>query len=75
MRITDEPSARLVRSALAEAQRSQTEAAVILGLSQAAMNRRLTGHVDFTVVELRKLATWLDLPVTALIDRPEAATA
>lgn len=79
MRITDErteePTRQLVRDALTAAGKSQTEAAVTLGLSQAALSRRLLGHVDFTVVELRKLAAWLGVPVTALVDRPEAVGA
>lgn len=59
--------ARKVRGQLAEHERTQHEAATALGLSQSAVNRRLKGHLAFTIVELGMLAEWLRIDVTALL--------
>lgn len=57
----------LVRDALFHARVSQRTAAQRLGLSQAAISRRLSGDVDFTVSQLAEVAKMLDRPITAFI--------
>jgi len=46
--------ARKVRGQLAERERTQTDAAEVLDLSQAAVSRRVKGQVAFTVTELSR---------------------
>lgn len=58
---------RKVRGQLAEHEMNQADAARVLGLSQAAVSRRLTGDVDFTVTELVRLAQWLRIPLGDLL--------
>lgn len=67
MRNEHHPTAAAVRQALSEARRTQTEAAEQLGVSQAAISRRLSGEVEFTAAELHTLAAWLARPVGDLI--------
>lgn len=61
--------ARKVRGRLAEHEKTQHDAAAVLGLSQAAVNRRLKGRVDFTASELWRLSRWLEVPLLDLLPR------
>ena len=61
--------ARRVRGQLAEHEKTQHDAAAALGLSQSAVNRRLKGHLAFTIVELGILAEWMGVPITDLLPR------
>ena len=61
--------ARKVRGQLAEQEKTQLDAAMVLGLSQPAVNRRMKGHLAFSIVELGILAEWLGLDVTALLPK------
>lgn len=61
------PTAAAVRAELARRGFTQTDAAGILGLSQTAFSRRLVGHVDFSVTEVRHLAAWLQVSVATLM--------
>lgn len=63
---------RRVRGRLAESEVSQERAAQVLGLSQAAMSRRLSGRVDFTISELLDLAEWLGVTLDDLLPREVA---
>lgn len=60
-------TARRVRAMLAYHEKNQTAAAAVLGLSQAAVSRRLRGDVAFSISELGRLAGWLDISVADLI--------
>jgi len=64
--------ARKIRGRLAESERTQQDAADVLGFSVAAFNRRMKGHVDFTTPELFRLAVWLDVPLTDLLPRMDS---
>lgn len=46
---------------------SQRALAEVLGISQAAVSRRLAGEPDFTVTELRAIAQALEVEASALI--------
>jgi transcriptional regulator with XRE-family HTH domain len=59
--------ARNVRAELARAGVSQTALAAAMSLSQSAVNRRLQGATDWTVVELQQVADTLGLPLSAFI--------
>jgi transcriptional regulator with XRE-family HTH domain len=53
------------RAAIARQRIRQSTIAEALNLSQASVSRRLSGDVDFTSTELRKLADLLGMPVGA----------
>lgn len=62
-----------VRAELARRKTSQAAIAVVLGMSQAAVSRRLNGTVPFGVDELSRVAATLDVPLSRLIqDAPTA---
>ena len=72
---TNSPAERVagdVRAAMRRRHVTQAALAAALSLSQAAVSRRLSGSVDFTVTELHIAATLLDVDVAELIgaDRP-----
>lgn len=58
---------------MARRKNSQSDIAALLGLSQAAVSRRLSGDVDFTSSELAALAKHLEVPVSAFFDAPALA--
>lgn len=66
----DEPSAKriadAVRAELARAGVTQAEIGRALGLSQPAMSRRMAGTVEFSAVELQRIAHTLGVSVAAL---------
>ena len=53
---------------MARRKKSQSDIASQLGLSQAAVSRRLSGDVDFTSSQLVLLARYLDVPVASFFD-------
>lgn len=62
-----------IRSQLARRRVSQATAAARLGISQAAMSRRLVGRVAFDVEELAALADLFEIDLSDLIPRPDSA--
>lgn len=62
-----------VRAELARQRKSQRQLAIALGLSQAAVSRRLLGHQAFDVDELAQVAAFLGLPIDHLIPRAAAS--
>jgi transcriptional regulator with XRE-family HTH domain len=61
----------VVRAELARHGVSQTDIAEVLGVSQAAVSRRLSGRVEFTLDELRLIAERLGVPLSTFV--PEIA--
>lgn len=59
-----------VRAAAARLRRRQSDLATVIGLSQQAMSRRLSGEVAFDVDELHALATYLEIPAAQLLGEP-----
>lgn len=56
-----------VRAAAARKRASQSDLGRVLGVSQAAVSRRLLGRMSFRVDELRLLAEYLDAPIESLM--------
>lgn len=56
-----------VRAEVARRRARQTDLAALLGISQQAMSRRLTGEVAFDVDELQALASHLEVPASELL--------
>lgn len=56
-----------VRAELARAGKSQTDLAVVLGVTQTAVSKRLRGVTPFDVNELAAVAAALDLDISVLI--------
>lgn len=56
-----------VRAELARAGKSQTDLAVVLGVTQTAVSKRLRGVTPFDVNELAAVAAALDLDMSVLI--------
>lgn len=56
-----------VRAELARRQTQQAQIAELLGLSEAAVSRRVNGFVPFRADEVRKIADFLDVPLTSLL--------
>lgn len=59
-----------VRNAMKRARVSQRDLAAHLRISQAAVSRRVSGSVEFTVSQLRAVAVIVDVPVEALMGEP-----
>lgn len=47
---------------------------MLLGISPAAVTRRVSGETPLDVNELCAIAQWLDIPVTALLPEPYRGT-
>jgi transcriptional regulator with XRE-family HTH domain len=62
-----------VRAELARHGRSQGDLGQALSRSQPYVSRRLSGKVAFGVDEVEQIATWLGVPVSALIGQDAAA--
>lgn len=62
-----------VRAEIARRKISQVTLAGALGISQAAVSRRLNGAVPFDVHELNRVAVLLDLPLAVLVGEGVAA--
>lgn len=62
-----------VRAEMARKQVRQVRLAERLGISQAAVSRRLNGTKDFTVGELHTVADLLGVPVADLLGEAVAA--
>lgn len=62
-----------VRAAMARKRVTQSVLAAHLGISQAALSRRLRGEIPFDVNELALIASHLDVTIDALIPTPDAA--
>lgn len=56
-----------VRAEMARRRKSQADLAALLGTSQAAVSRRLSGAVAFDVDELTVIAEHLGVPLVALL--------
>lgn len=56
-----------IRAELARNGLTQTALAANLGMSQASLSSRLTGHVAFSVPEIQATAKFLGIRVTDLI--------
>lgn len=56
-----------IRAEMARQGYRQRDLAALLGLSQATVSARMTGRIDFTVSEVRAIASWLGVAVSALL--------
>jgi len=63
-----EIAAENVRGLMGRHQIRQTQIAVLLGISQAAVSKRVRGETPFSVEELTKVAGLFGVPVTDLLD-------
>lgn len=63
----DERVATNVRALLAAQRKTSADLAVVLRMDQRAAQRRLRNAVPFTLSEVGRIATWLSVPVTAII--------
>lgn len=62
-----------VRAELGRVNSSQSKAAAAIGMSQAALSKRLAGRLPFTVDELGDIADYLGVPVDAFfVTAPKA---
>jgi transcriptional regulator with XRE-family HTH domain len=59
--------AATVRAEVARRRITQSQIAEVLGLSQMAVSRRLSGAVPFDVEELGKVAALLGVPASTLL--------
>lgn len=56
---------------MARRRKTGIELALFLGLTQHTVGRRLNGLTPFTMIELIRVAAWLDLPLEELVRRAE----
>jgi transcriptional regulator with XRE-family HTH domain len=61
-----------IRAEMARHGRTQREMADLLGLTQPTVSGRMSGRTDFTITELRAVARWLGVSVSALIGEDAA---
>lgn len=72
-RVTENPSplrervAEELRAILARRKMTATTLAELTGLTQPYLSRRMTGDVAFNIDDLDKIASVLEVPVTALL--------
>ena len=64
--------ANRIRGLMAERRVSQLALADRLGISRAAMGRRLTGEIALDVDDLAAIARVLEVPVTRLVEHEQA---
>lgn len=64
-----------VRAELARQRKTQADLAAALGVTPATAARRLDGSSPFDVLELAKVANWLNVSVNDLRPHVRAATA
>lgn len=64
--MTDQTIAEEVRAAMARKQVSQASMANLLGITPSAMSRRLKGRIGFSAVQIAKIASHLEVEVSAL---------
>jgi hypothetical protein len=62
-----------VRAELARQRRSQASLALALGISQQALSRRMTGDIPFNIDQLSTVASFLSMPLEALVASPVQA--
>lgn len=62
-----------VRAEMARRDVTQARLAEALGMTQPAISRRVSGQLPFDVDELHRIARFLDIPVSALIPKEDAA--
>ena len=70
-----DPVTANVRAEMARHEKTQTDVAAILGMSQNGVSRRLRGQTAWRLSELRALAAALDVPLTALVRDDTAGAA
>lgn len=63
-----------LRAELGRQKRKKSELALLLGISPAAVTRRVSGETPLDVNELCAIAAWLDVPVTALLPSQPTGT-
>lgn len=64
-----------VRAEMARHRLHQDQVGEILGITRAAVSKRLSGLVGFEAAELVRIAAGLDVPVSRLIEAPTPASA
>lgn len=62
-----------IKAELGRLDRRQSDAAALLGFSQATMTNRMAGRSDFQLGELLSLAAWLGVSLETLLHGVEAA--
>ena len=75
MAATEDPIAGNVRAEMARRRLTQTDVALLLGMSQNAVSRRLSGRTPWRLTDLRALADALGTTVSALIEPHDSAGA
>jgi transcriptional regulator with XRE-family HTH domain len=62
-----------LRAELARQNKKKGELALLLGISPAAVTRRVSGETPLDVNELYAIAAWLDVSVMELVPDPTGA--
>jgi transcriptional regulator with XRE-family HTH domain len=67
--------AAAVRAEIARHQKTQREVALVLGLPQPSVSKRLLGEVPFRAEEIAAIAAWLGVDPSTLLPAAEGAAA
>lgn len=62
------PVIQALKAEFARHDKTQRDVAEVLGIAQAGVSRRMSGEVPWTVDELLKVAAWLNVPPSRLVD-------
>lgn len=62
-----------VRAELARRGKTRGDLRPVLGLSYTAVQRRISGEIPLDVEEVEKIARYLDVPISALMEGPALA--
>jgi DNA-binding XRE family transcriptional regulator len=68
-----DPALAEIKAGMARFGLTQADLAAALNLSRAAVHRRLTGRVDFSLGELRITAKLVHQPLAHIVDAPALA--
>ena len=65
----------VVRVEMSSRRRTQTALAELLGVTRSTVAKRLSGEIPFDLVEIERVAAWLDLLPSELLARADERAA
>ncbi|MFB7843593.1 helix-turn-helix domain-containing protein [Microbacterium sp. NPDC056052] len=64
-----------IRAELARQRKTAADLAIVLGITQHTMGRRLNGHTPFNMIEMSRIAEFLGISIKTILDRAERPVA
>ena len=64
-----------IRAELARQRKTAADLAIVLGITQHTMGRRLNGQTPFNMIEMSRVAAFLGTSIQTILDRAERPVA